>query len=188
MSAQQTASLSESQLQTLFYDNYADLCRYALTFLCSTQEAEDIVQQIFLKFWEDFQINPLPNNPRAYLFKTVYSRSLNALKHRSVQRKHAQYHIHHYWGKQSESSAESPIHTKELESALHKALGEMSETTRQTFILSRFHGLSHKEIAETLAFSLKNVEYHLHKAIQILKVKLSTHTLVWLAFLILSNP
>ncbi|MFM6952824.1 MAG: RNA polymerase sigma-70 factor [Bacteroidota bacterium] len=188
MSALQSASLSESQLQTLFYDNYADLCRYALTFLGSTQEAEDIVQQIFLKFWEDYQQKALPINPRAYLFKTVYSRSLNALKHLNVQRKHAKYHIHQYWGTQSESSPESHVQTKELESALSKALGEMSETTRQTFILSRFHGLSHKEIAETLSFSLKNVEYHLHKAMQILKIKLSTHALLWLAFLIISTP
>lgn len=184
MSAQKSASLSESQLQTLFYDNYADLCRYALTFLGSTQEAEDIVQQIFLKFWEDHQQKSLPSNCRAYLFKTVYSRSLNALKHRSVQRKHAEYHVHHYWGSQSESTSESQLQTKELESALSKALGEMSETTRQTFILSRFHGLSHKEIAETLSFSLKNVEYHLHKALQILKIRLSAHALIWLTLLI----
>jgi RNA polymerase sigma-70 factor (ECF subfamily) len=61
---------------------------------------------------------------------------------------------------------------------------EMTETTRQTFILSRFHGLSHKEIADTLSFSLKNVEYHLHKALQILKVRLSTHATAMLALIL----
>ncbi len=184
MSAPKIESLTESQLQSLFYENYADLCRYAHTFLGSTQESEDIVQQVFLKFWEDFQRVPLPENPRAYLFKTVYNRSLNTLKHRSVQRKHAEYQIHHYWGNQNESTAESHMHTKELESALSKALGEMSETTRQTFILSRFHGLSHKEIAETLTFSSKNVEYHLRKAIQILKSRLSNHAITLLVFIL----
>ena len=185
MNVEFTPSLTESQLQSLFYENYADLCRYALTFLGSKEEAEDIVQHIFLKFWETNQSKPLPNNCRAYLFKTVYSRCLNALKHRDVQRKHAEYHILHYWDAQSESNPESHVQAKELELALANALNEMSETTRQTFILSRFHGLSHKEIAETLSFSLKNVEYHLHKAIQILKIRFSTHALLWLLFLII---
>ena len=185
MNAEFTPPLTESQLQSLFYENYADLCRYALTFLGSKEEAEDIVQQIFLRFWETNQSKPLPTNCRAYLFKTVYSRCLNALKHRTVQRKHAEYHLLHYWDAQSESNAESHVQTKELESALAIALSEMSETTRQAFILSRFHGLSHKEIAETLSFSLKNVEYHLHKAIQILKIRFSAHALLWLSFLII---
>jgi RNA polymerase sigma-70 factor (ECF subfamily) len=180
-----TPFLTETQLQSLFYENYADLCRYAVTFLGSKEEAEDIVQQIFLKFWEANQSKPLPDNCRAYLFKTVYSRCLNVLKHRNVQRKHAEYHVLHYWDAQGASTPESHIQFKELESALVNALSEMSETTRQTFILSRFHGLSHKEIAETLSFSLKNVEYHIHKAVQILRIRFSAHALHFLPFIII---
>ncbi|MCX8484746.1 MAG: hypothetical protein RL747_214 [Bacteroidota bacterium] len=180
MNAEFTATLTESQLQSLFYDNYADLCRYALTYLGSKEEAEDIVQQIYLKFWETFQNKTIPSNCRAYLFKTVYTRCLNELKHRQVKRKHAEYHIHHYWGMEGHSTTESAIQTKDLETEICKALHEMSETTRQTFILSRFHGLSHKEIAEALSFTAKNVEYHLHKALNILKIRLSEYTLLWL--------
>ncbi len=188
MNAEFTSTLTESQLQSLFYENYADLCRYALTYLGSKEEAEDIVQQIFLKFWETNQNKPLPDNCRAYLFKTVYSRCLNNIKHQAVKRKHATYHTQHYWEGNHQNNADIQLQTKELETAVTRALLEMTETTRQTFILSRFHGFSHKEIAETLSFSLKNVEYHLHKALQILKIKLSTHALLWLAFLIISNP
>ena len=184
MNAEFTPSLTESQLQSLFYENYADLCRYALTFLGSKEEAEDIVQQIFLKFWETNQSKPLPTNCRAYLFKTVYSRCLNDIKHQAVKRKHIAYHTQHYWEGNHQNNADIQLQTKELETAVSRALMEMTETTRQTFILSRFHGLSHKEIADTLSFSLKNVEYHLHKALQILKVRLSTHATAMLALIL----
>lgn len=172
-------------MQTLFYDNYADLCRYALTFLGSKEEAEDIVQQIFLKFWESNNNKTIPANCRAYLFKTVYSRCLNNIKHQAVKRKHATFHTQHYWEGNQQNNPDIQLQTKELETAVSRALSEMNETTRQTFILSRFHGFSHKEIADTFSFSLKNVEYHIHKAIQILKIRLSVHSALWSLFFIL---
>jgi len=52
-------------------------------------------------------------------------------------------------------------------------LMDLPATTRQTFVLSRYHGLSQKEIAEVLECTVKNVEYHMGKALQLLRLRLA---------------
>ena len=53
-------------------------------------------------------------------------------------------------------------------SLFHKAVSMLSERTREVFILSRFHGLKNREIADRLGISVKAVEKHISKSMKII--------------------
>lgn len=54
-------------------------------------------------------------------------------------------------------------------------LSTLSEQTRRAFILSRFENKSNKEIAEEMEISIKGVEYHISKALKVLRVTLKDY-------------
>ena len=56
----------------------------------------------------------------------------------------------------------------------------MPEKTREVFMLSRYDGLKNQQIAETKNISQKTVEYHISKALQILKEELPQDYWIWI--------
>ena len=57
---------------------------------------------------------------------------------------------------------------------LHEAIDQMPDKCKEVFKLSRFEGLSHKQIAVRLSISTKTIENHITKAMKILKTELLT--------------
>ena len=75
------------------------------------------------------------------------------------------------------------ILSEELRAKVHSLLANMPEKTRFAFIRDRLDGKSHKEIAEELGISVKGVEYHISKAVRILRDNLKDYA-PFLLFLI----
>jgi len=69
----------------------------------------------------------------------------------------------------------------ELKETVDMIVSNLPEKQREVFILSRYEGLSHKEIAEKLKVSTKTVEYHIHQSSNTLRDKL--HQLGLISFL-----
>lgn len=67
------------------------------------------------------------------------------------------------------------IFSDELQSLVDKALASLPEQTRDVFIRSRYNNQSHKEIAEALGISTKTVEFHITKALKVLRVALKDY-------------
>ena len=63
----------------------------------------------------------------------------------------------------------------ELRSKVKTLLAGMPEKTRIAFISDRLDGKSHKEIAEELGISVKGVEYHISKAVKLLRDNLKEY-------------
>ena len=64
------------------------------------------------------------------------------------------------------------IFSEEVEIIISATLSTLSEQTRRAFILSRFENKPNKEIAEEMEISIKGVEYHISKALKVLRVTL----------------
>ena len=75
------------------------------------------------------------------------------------------------------------IFSDELQSLVDKALASLPEQTRDVFIRSRYNNQSHKEIAEALGISTKTVEFHITKALKVLRVALKDYLPVFLYLL-----
>ncbi|WP_257666246.1 RNA polymerase sigma-70 factor [Parapedobacter tibetensis] len=170
----------ETAFEEAFKSNFKALHAYSYTILQDESMAEEIVQTVFLKLWENRERLSIHTSLRAYLYKSVYHESLNYLKHKKVQQKYMEGAVVEYKQKQTEMDMED----KELRRHLKEALRQLPEKCRTVFQLSRFEELKYQEIADKLGISLKTVESHMGKALKLLRLKLSD----FLPFLIIVLP
>lgn len=160
---------SESkQFENLFHHHYEALVRYGFTILKATDEAEDVVQSVFLDMWNDRKKIDLFDQPRAYLYKGVYFKCLNLLKRQKVQEKFA--------GTISENhgpDVHESLEAEELQTKIQAAIDSLPEQCRKIFSLSRFESMKYHEIANELSISPKTVENQMGKALRVLRTALA---------------
>jgi RNA polymerase sigma-70 factor (family 1) len=160
----------KTAFDALFRAYYAPLCHYACTFTNNDiDEAEDVVQQVFVKFWEQSATLELQYSPKSYLYKMVYNRCLNNIRNAQVQEKYKKYNA-----LQLEKGHEShPVIADELSERIKNALQILPKECRRVFEMSRFEELKYREIAEKLGISIKTVETQMGKALKLMRVELA---------------
>jgi RNA polymerase sigma-70 factor (ECF subfamily) len=172
----------EPSFERLFKSNYRELHAYAQVMLRDPDIAEEIVQNMFLKFWEKRSLLNIQSSIKAYLYKCVYHECLNHLKHDKIKMKYQDYAA--YSMNTEHEAASSKAELTELEFRLQLALNELPEHCRTIFQMSRFEELKYREIADQLGLSIKTVENQMGKALKILRVKLAD----FITFIPLSLP
>jgi RNA polymerase sigma-70 factor (ECF subfamily) len=161
----------DEAFELLFKAHYKELRAYAGVMLRDTDTAEEIVQGMFLKFWEKRELLSVQTSIKAYLYKCVYNDSMNYLKHQKVKTKYHDFAA--YTMNNEHEPASSRVELSELEIKLQEALNELPEACRTIFQMSRFEELKYREIAEQLDLSIKTVENQMGKALKILRLKLA---------------
>lgn len=179
---------SYRQFQAVFDKYYNSLCNYALTFTKSADTSEDIVQELFVKIWEDRRDLLSDDTIRYYLFTATRNNCITWLR----GRKNA---VILEWNDQDHESMTEPDFSghrdpeKGTDPALLKqAIDRLPPKCREVFLLSRFSNMSYKEIAASLGISAKTVENQLGKALRMLRTFLKENGvyLVWLLQLFLT--
>ena len=152
------------QLEALFKAHYADLCRTAYRLLKDEDAAEDIVQEVFLKLWNQKDELVINTSPKAYLARAVSNASLNYLERhkRQVNMEPEDFSaIMHV-----ASEVEDGLHYQELENSVSEAIDALPPRCKAVYVLSRYEDKSYKEIAEDLDISVKTVENQMGKALK----------------------
>ena len=141
--------------KALFRRYYPSLIFYA-TRLVGEEEAEDVVQDVFVELWKRKDHIEIGDQIQAFLYRAVYTRALNVLKHRSVE----------------DGYCVAMIEDKELRKEIHDAINELPDKCKEVFKLSYLHDMKNKEIADILGVSLRTVEAHMYKALKYLRGRL----------------
>lgn len=150
----------EDAFAQVFRMYYNPLLNYAGRILHDAELANDLVQETFCNLFErrkelneDLQLRP-------YLYKTVYNRCLDVIKHQKVESNYAnQELLDFYFSKVIETpEAELALLEEDLKGAIQEAIAKLPERCREIFELSKIEGLSNKQIAEELNISVKTVE------------------------------
>ena len=155
---------------------YPVLCNYAVGITKELSIAEDAVSEMFLKLWEERDTIVIESSLKSYLFKSVYHQCLNALKHVRVQDKYRDFFLHHL--PLSEDTTDYPLSgviENEIKEILQKTLEQLPEQCRKIFIMSRFDGMKHEEIAQELGISINTVRTQIHRALAKLRVELKDY-------------
>ncbi len=142
-------------------------------------DAEDVVQQTFIKLWEQREILPIQFSIKAYLYKMVHNRSLNRLRDAQTRRKHSEISVS--FG----NDTAPPVEVSDLQTRLQAALEQLPTECRRIFELSRFEELKYREIADQLNISIKTVETQMGKALRLMRVHLAEYLslilcLIWI--------
>lgn len=157
--------------EQLFKSHFKALHAYANVILKDEDDAEEIVQNMFLKFWEKRELLNVQTSLKAYLYRCVYHDSLNFLKHQKIKTKYQDFAA--YTRNEENLPASSKVEMTELEYNLGLALNELPEQCRTIFQMSRFEELKYREIAERLGLSIKTIENQMGKALKILRLELA---------------
>lgn len=168
----------DSSLFNYFFDKYYQgLCVYAYRILKSETEAEDLVQDFFVRVLENHKHIFIDSSVKSYFLRSIHNRCLDALDHRKVKTTHERFRIMML---KEDEIQEYPLLDSELTQQIEKAIKKLPENIRYTFILNRFDGLSYQQIAEQENVSVKTIEYRISKALTILRKELGDYLVMLL--------
>ena len=154
--------------EQIFKHFYPMLCAYTQRFV-PLEEAENIVQDIFVWLWENRESIVIERSLAAYLFRIAYRKALNNIKHSNIVLKSNNIFI---TSMRDILENEDFYQIKELSNLIEKAINDLPETYREAFVLNRFKGLTYKEIAQRKNISHKTVDYRIQQALKILRTEL----------------
>lgn len=173
---------SKEEFESLFRENYSNLCSYANKFIRDVDASEEVVQEVFFKLWNNRESIEISSSIQSYLFRAVRNSSLNLIKHINIREEykaHNEREIAH-----EEASYEDRIVATELENKIRETINQIPTERRKIFIMSRYDGLKYKEIAEKLSISVKTVENQMGKAIKYMRDNLTEYISVLILVII----
>jgi len=160
---------NEKDFETLFKANYKRFTAVAYGYSKQKHIAEEIVQDVFVDFWNRLERGEKILNHEAYLRRAVMYRSFDVIK---AEKKHAHKvdidqidNLSLY----DDLNPESQFISQEKLKFLQNTIDTLPERTRQIFMLSRFEKMSYKEISKKTEINQKTVEYHISKALQLIR-------------------
>lgn len=162
----------ELKFQRFFTANFPKVKKFAQMLLKSEAEAEDVAQDVFCKLWLQPDIwldndKDLDN----YLFIMTRNIVLNIFKHQQIKQEYQDEVIEKtlLYELTEKEDILNNIYFKEMLMIIQLTLEKMPKRRRLIFELSRFKGLSHKEIAENLGVSIRTIEHQVYLALIELK-------------------
>ncbi|AGA80134.1 RNA polymerase sigma-70 factor [Echinicola vietnamensis] len=128
-----------------------------------SSDAEEITQDVFVKFWCSRKNIDPEKCIKAYLFMISKNTILDMLRKSIRSKANKTYQMNLIL---PVNNTENTLEYNELMGIVEKTLTALPERRRQVFEMSRLQGMSHKEIASNLNISTKTVENHLTLALQ----------------------
>ena len=166
----------EKTYKDLFRRYYGGLLFYAAR-LVGEDDAEDIVQDVFVEVWRRKDSVEVGEQIQAFLYRSVYTKAINLLKHRAVADNYNAEEVEFYQKKldyyqPGHTDVISRIENQELRAELHCAINELPDKCQEVFKLSYLHDMKNKDIADVMGISLRTVEAHMYKALKFLRERL----------------
>lgn len=165
----------------IFCAYYKDLVLLGGTYIPEKAVCEDIVQNIFLKLWNDRKTLEIENSLKSYLLKAVRNNCLDELRHRKIIDEHVAYELKSACMDANET--ENYVLYSDLRQQLKKALAHLPPAEREVFQMSRLENIKYQEISDRLNISVRTVEVRISKALKQLRILLKDFYLLLFFFL-----
>jgi RNA polymerase sigma-70 factor, ECF subfamily len=161
---------SGHQIKELFDKHFHHLVLHAFRHVRDYSQSEEIVQDVFVKIWRNFDQIGHVSDFKPYLYKAVHNSSLNYLRHIKIRQKYNVETAH--LNDNTENQTEDSILDEENYNRIHQAVNKLPQHWKEAIILSKYDKLKYHEIAERMKISQKTVEKYISKALQLLRVEL----------------
>ena len=165
----------------LLFEKYAPrIYHFSLSYLKNEADAEELVQDVFLKVWEKREILDTSQNIKAYIFKIAINTIYDFIRHKNIERSFNDFAQINF--DKTINNTWDTIIFKEMQITLKELVAQMPEQRRRVFRLSKIKGLTNDEIAHKLNLSKRTVENQLYRAIIFLKEHLKNNSVFALLF------
>jgi RNA polymerase sigma-70 factor (ECF subfamily) len=158
-----------------FKEYYKSFFLMACRYIKDRSQAEEIVNDVFLKLWDDGETIHIESSLKSYIYKAVINRCLNALQ----KNKREMAHQTDVESLPDEGYELRQIEENELKIKLYTAIDQLPEQCKKVFEMSRFEDLKQQEIADKLGISIKTVKNHITIALKQLSKSVENYW-VWL--------
>ncbi len=165
----------EEAARELFDLFHSKLVRFAVFYVSSVHDANDIVSEVFIKFFRRIKKNHDIQDVSYYLYKSVKNQCLTYLKGQKkdfsiddMDWDNAQYHY-------EVRNPESELINRELSIKIEEAINNLPPKRKLIYKMVVIDGLKYKEAAEILDLSVKTIENHLALAVKDLRSKIMTY-------------
>jgi RNA polymerase sigma-70 factor (family 1) len=163
----------EKAFADVFQLYFEPLYRILLRYTKSPSDAEDIVQQAFVRLWEGRHRMKEIDDPAAWLFTITRNEFRDRHRKLRVSQRYRQYLLEVF-----EEEAGSPEETmifKQHEYLLQQAIAGLSDRQREAYLLSREEGLTYEDIAQRMGLGRTTVKEHISRAVKAIKAFLLAH-------------
>jgi len=164
------------------YEIYSSrLYRFVLRYIKFETDAEEIVQEVFIKIWEAREKIDVYSSFESFIFTIAYNSTISLLRKRVHEKKYLE---HLKTSQQFDNAPDSinEIQFKELSEKIDSLLNKLTPRQKEIFLLSREEGLKHEEIAKKLNISSNTVKNHIVKALAFLKSNTDSELMFSLLF------
>lgn len=171
---------NHDSFQNLFEYYSVPLYKFAFGYLKSRELTEDLVQEVFLKIWNNRKDIKTNTSFQSYLFTIA----LNAVRKyfNKVSQQNDYKHQVLINLSNNQSDLDQSLDYEFLLEKLDEFISQMPEKRREVFIKKKYEDKSLKEIAEELSVTAKTVEYHITEAMKHLKKEFEKYNLHGLLF------
>lgn len=156
------------------YEKYSGgIYGFSLKLLKSTDFAEEVVQDVFLKVWNTRNDLDVNLNFKSFIYTIAKNQSLNILKRAANDLNLRDQLL--YTQETFSTSTKDNLLNKEYENVKRNAINSLSSGRRRIFLMLREEGLSYEEIAKNLGISVNTVKTQMKTALKIIRKHLSKH-------------
>jgi RNA polymerase sigma-70 factor (ECF subfamily) len=176
--AQSAVTQKQREFQSEALPHMDFLYNYALRMTYNAPDAEDLVQETYLKafrFWDSYEKG---TNIRAWLFRIMKNAYINRYRKEKKEPETVEYQeVENFYNSVRESASESSdlqelVFNNMLEDDVAKAIAELPEDFRTVVILCDIEELTYEEVAEFLECPIGTVRSRLHRGRKLLRAKL----------------
>jgi len=161
---------NNAAFEILFRKYYAPITNFTASIVRDITVAEEIAQEVFLYIWEKREKIEIHTGFKSYIFSSAKNKSLNYLK-LELPKHQATTDLENIQIGKMPVMADNE--TDLIKKKIQYAIDQLPDKCRNIFVLSRYGGLTYKEIAEDLEISVKTVENQMTIALRKLKEALS---------------
>lgn len=140
------------------------MCCYVYRLLGEKEDAEDVVQDLFLTLWNNRKKIAIGENVSGYLYKMARNLALNHIRTQTNYKtvlENREEQLSYY--------EENPLETEEFRMALYDCINLLPGRCKEVLLLHRVKGLKQKEIADQLSISVKTIKNQIWASLQRLK-------------------
>lgn len=171
----------DKQFEEIYLQYFSRMKRFAREYVLLDEDAENVLQDVFLDFWMKRELFLSHDNPVAFLYTAVRNRCIDLLRRRMLEQEASNRIQEEYLLTMKinldslEALDQHIFYQHGLEEKIDQAIANLPEKCREIFILSKIEGKKQKEIAQMLNISVNTVETQMGIAYRKLKESLKNY-------------
>ncbi len=168
----------------ILYKKYSKkLYKFAYSILKSTEDAENIIQDVYLNLWENRSKVNKDASVQYYIFSIAHNSAISLIRKKAKSAEFIEYLKLHQYINQSPLDVE--IEYKELKAKLDEIIDHLPDRQKEVYLLHKVEGLKYQEVADKLNISVNTIENHMSRALKTIRGKLDKYSIVPLLFFFL---